>query len=614
MLMESNKIESIFQDYLNKEKTNYALLINGKWGSGKTFLWKNVLEKKAIEKKFEPFYVSLNGINDVREIEGMLLSKALKLDNPVINSSLKFLRNGINVVGNIFGGGSQLSDVTKGMNLNLDLSNMILCFDDLERCSLPIKEILGLLNDYTEHKNIKVIICADELEIEQKEIYHKIKEKLIGRTLGYTANYDELCNSYIENTNDKKFSAFLNKNKKLIIHFFKKHDIQNLRTFGFFLENINLLYKYYRTEDEKVIDSMLFFTAIISNEFKGGQLKFSNLKDRQGIDGYYLFFDLEDSVDRLLGKPVINSGQKEVKTKSYKEHFKDKYLSDQNEKDMYIFSDSIYEFILSGYLDTKKLKNELDIQNGKNNDTEEQKAYNNLIGYNFRILENDELNNSLKKVLEFAEQGIYNMYSYQTIYVNILYHIEIGSLSMKNEELVSLLIKGLNLSKNISDIDNRQMGNIQHFAEDRGMNEIEKEILELHNEKLNKQKSDSANRIFEILDRELVEINDFFSDVTSSVYCLFEFVDAKRLFEKLIDLRNKNILFFSDALKNTYKKHYFEFPEKELPFFETLYELIKEYSNSNELQNPKKIILKELSDRIEEIIKRFNERIEQRNL
>jgi Cdc6-like AAA superfamily ATPase len=153
--MKSKIIESIFEDYLNKEKTNYALLINGKWGSGKTFLWKNVLEKKAIEKKFEPIYISLNGINDVGEIEGILLSKALKLDNPIINNSLKFLRNGINVVGNIIGGGSKLNDITKGINLNFDLSNMLLCFDDLERCSLPIKEILGLINTIQNIRTLK---------------------------------------------------------------------------------------------------------------------------------------------------------------------------------------------------------------------------------------------------------------------------------------------------------------------------------------------------------------------------------------------------------------------------------------------------------------------------
>ncbi|MCF8716515.1 hypothetical protein JM658_16960, partial [Joostella atrarenae] len=272
--MNSKKIESIFEDYLNKKGTNYALLISGKWGSGKTFLWKNVLEKKAVEMDFKPVYISLNGINSVREIESILLSKVLpfsdKLENKYLINSFKFLRNGINVLGNAFGGGTQLKDITKGIEFNLDLSMMVLCFDDLERYSLPLNEILGLINDYTEHKNIKVIICADEEQVNNDE-YHKIKEKIIGRTLNYTANYNELFDSYINHITETEFRDFLSNKRKTIIHFFKKHAIENLRTFGFYLENVKLLFEYYKSESDKTIESMLFFTAIISNEFKNGE-------------------------------------------------------------------------------------------------------------------------------------------------------------------------------------------------------------------------------------------------------------------------------------------------------------------------------------------------------
>jgi hypothetical protein len=69
----------------------------------------------------------------------------------------------------------------------------------------------------------------------------------------------------------------------------------------------------------------------------------------------------------------------------------------------------------------------------------------------------------------------------------------------------------------------------------------------------------------------------------------------------------------SNCLFDIYKKHYFEFPEKELPFFETLKELITNYSNQNDLKNPKKIILEELLVRIDEIIKRFNDWIANKN-
>ncbi|WP_236961058.1 hypothetical protein, partial [Joostella atrarenae] len=63
--------------------------------------------------------------------------------------------------------------------------------------------------------------------------------------------------------------------------------------------------------------------------------------------------------------------------------------------------------------------------------TVEQFAYKTLIGYNFRVLDNDELETLITKVLEYAKQGKYDMYSYQTIYNNLSYHIKIGSLGIK---------------------------------------------------------------------------------------------------------------------------------------------------------------------------------------
>lgn len=613
--MESNKIESIFEDYLNKENTNYALLISGKWGSGKTFLWKSTLEKKAIEKDFKPIYISLNGINDIREIEGILLSKVLpfsdKLDNEFIKNSLKFVRNGVNLLGNVFGGGTQLTDITKGMNLNLNLSDVVLCFDDLERCSIPIKERLGLINDYTEHKNIKVIICADEEQINNNE-YHKIKEKIIGRTLSYSANYDEVLDSYISKIEDKDFKGFLIGKKKTIVSFFKKYEIENLRTLGFYLENINRLFEYFKNENEMAIDNMLFFTAIISNEFKTGELSISNLKNKQGIDDFFLFIDIDEFADNIIGTPVVQTEPKKIKEKTYSQRFSEKYLSDENDKNRYIFSETIYEFVLSGYLDTDKLKNEIDESNGKRNDTKEQKVYNKLIGYNFRMLEDDELKTSMNEVLKYAEKGKYDMYSYQTIYNNLSYHIKIGSLDITEKELTLRLMKGLNKSKNTSDLNESQMGNITHFKNEKDFNDIERKLYDLHIEKRSKLKSDSVNRIFEVLDSDLIEVNDFINEELRNNNSFFEFIDAKKFYDKLMSLTNKELLVFSNALNDIYfKKGYVESPEKELSFFEKLHKLLNKFYKSNELKNPKKIILKELIERIEEIKSRFKERITQ---
>ncbi|WP_034042194.1 P-loop NTPase fold protein [Wocania ichthyoenteri] len=614
--MESKKIESIFEDYLNNENTNYALMISGKWGSGKTYLWKNVLEKKAVEQTFRPVYISLNGIESVKEAESILFGSLLpiskNLQSKGAKTAFKIIRNTANVAGKIFGRGTQLIDFAKGIKIDLDVSKVVLCFDDLERCAVEPERILGLINEYTEHKNAKVIIFSAEEEIDDESDYNRIKEKVVGRILNYTANYNELFNSYVENVADSNFSEFLASNEKPIIHFFKNHNIQNLRTFGFYLENLNQLYKYYKDESETEVDRMLFFTALISNEFKNGELTITNLEDKKGIDDFMLFIDLDDVVNGMIGTP-IKSKDVDGEEKSYSEKFIDKYLSSQNEKDRYVFSNSIYEFVLTGYLDEDKLKHEINTRNGKSSSSKEENAYNTLMGYNFRVLENDELEKAISEVLDYAEKGKYKMYSYQTIFSNLTFHIKIGSLDVTEEELITLLLKGLDISKTNSEVNISEISHIMHFRKKEDLNDIENKILELHNEKRNNEKYNKANKIFEVIDQELVEVDDFFNEVINSENCLFEFIDPNSFFNKMIGLKNKNLLVFSNALFDRYKKGYLEFPEKELPFFETQKELITNYSNQKDLKNPKKVILEELLVRIDEIINRFNESIERKN-
>lgn len=610
--MESKKIEAIFKDYITKENTNYALLITGKWGSGKTFLWKSLLEKNAIENKFKPIYVSLNGISNIREIEGILLSKILPfsdaLENEFVKSSLKFVRNGVNLLGNVFGGGTQLSDLTKGVDLNLDLSNVVLCFDDLERCSIPIKEILGFLNDYTEHKNIKVIICADEEEIKDKD-YSDVKEKLIRRTLSFNANYDEVLDDYISKIENQDFKEFMNNKKKIIVHYFKKYDIQNLRTLGFYLENISRLFDFYKNENDLTTDNMVFFTLIISNEFKTGKLSISNLNDKQGIDEYLLFINIEDIVGSFSGFQS-NTNEKEVKEKSYSEVFSEKYLVEQNEKNMYLFSEAIYEYVLSGYLDENKLKNEIDKINGKGNETKEQKAYTNLMGYNFRMLENDVLEATINEVLEYAEQGKYDMYSYQSVFNNLLYHVKNGSIAITEEELKARLIKGVEIASNKTEVNDTQILHMTHFTYEKDFNTLERKISDLHFEKKDKLKNESANKIFELIENEQVEVNDFFTNELINNYSLFQYIDVNKFYDKLILLKNKNLLIFSNALQDVYLKGYIQYPEKELPFFQELHIFLEYFFKENDLKNPQKTLIEELLEIIIKIISKFSEMID----
>lgn len=60
-------IERAVQAYIDTADTPYAVMIDGDWGSGKTYLWKQVL-LPSVGKK-EALYVSLFALKNIKDIE-----------------------------------------------------------------------------------------------------------------------------------------------------------------------------------------------------------------------------------------------------------------------------------------------------------------------------------------------------------------------------------------------------------------------------------------------------------------------------------------------------------------------------------------------------------------
>lgn len=62
---------------------------------------------------------------------------------------------------------------------------------------------MGAINEYSENRDIKIILIADEEHIKNEE-YKEFKEKLISRTIKLVSNYDDtissIINAYEENT------------------------------------------------------------------------------------------------------------------------------------------------------------------------------------------------------------------------------------------------------------------------------------------------------------------------------------------------------------------------------------------------------------------------------
>lgn len=192
--MTSKEIVDAVISYVRDENAKYAILIDGTWGSGKTYLYENYLvdaidsvEVGKNERK-QNVYISLYGISSIDSLAKQLITNYLIYvkgnGNKLIKKGLKPLAGIIGVASSAFSFSigpisTDLSNVFEEIEGSIDVKDMVICFDDLERCTIPINEFFGFVNNLIEHCNCKVIILADEKNIGKIYANTNIEEKYL---------------------------------------------------------------------------------------------------------------------------------------------------------------------------------------------------------------------------------------------------------------------------------------------------------------------------------------------------------------------------------------------------------------------------------------------------
>lgn len=223
-------------NYIKHENTNYAVLINGRWGSGKTFFWENVLrnEIESIDikgKKQRTIYVSLYGITSQDEISRRIFMESFSRTNGLIQKVSESKWGGrVTELGKMaigyvktLGIPGLTQALESGVNFEnlVDFTDTVLCFDDLERANIEITDIMGYINNFVEHDGVKVIIISNENEISEKLINRNIELRALVSSY-VLEQEDALKKSPLENKNDGKLTKELIFNK--MVYLFGKTD------------------------------------------------------------------------------------------------------------------------------------------------------------------------------------------------------------------------------------------------------------------------------------------------------------------------------------------------------------------------------------------------------
>ena len=322
--MNENISQYLFK-FLDNPDPQYAVMLKGRWGCGKSFFIKNWLNEykgryNTGETTLEPIYISLYGLKELpqvtvaidRALYPYLYSKGAELTKKILKVAGKIVfRTNLDCDNNgkdDFSIDATLDSLTllgtkAGSSI---IKTKLIVFDDLERCLIDMKLLLGYINNFVEHGACHVIIIGDEThttdDAQQKLI--EFKEKTVGREFEIRPDINSAIDSFLKN--DIIHNDWIANQKNFIIDCFIATKCDNLRILRQCLYDFSVLYSEIDSnllkEGSQCMLSILGEYIITYCEYRGEFREL--LKSHNWTYFYGIFGDNEtkDKVSKFQGK------------------------------------------------------------------------------------------------------------------------------------------------------------------------------------------------------------------------------------------------------------------------------------------------------------------------
>jgi len=541
------------KDYIEEKDTEFGFLISGDWGCGKTFFWKynaiKLIDTLRIDNsKVKSIYISLFGLDSLSDLFDKI---ALQLYIP----SGERYHDLLSVTGKTFLRWLKVDNIENALTKMINFKNVVLCFDDLERTDIQLKSLLGFINLLAEHYNVKTVIICSEKELLKDKAkaseYLKYKEKIIGVTYEFIQNYqliiDKIIDGYIHN---EKFHSFINNNADIIYNIFKRSDSNNIRVLKYSLSILHKIFDKLININPSILDEhgpeLLIFLLVISFEIKTKNPDPEKLKNIRNCA-------IDES---LLYTALSNYGDQEHKT--FAKELIDRYYFDM--QDLIFTSPAIFNYVMKGFLDLDEFNSEF-----KKDATPvdpKVELFKILIS-KYWELSDSEFDETVRKVLEFIKMGeIDHLYWYVKLFTCYIDFVNRNLINIQIDVVKGYFIEGMKKAYENGYIkygqvsDEVLLGSGPEIKTDPNFNEVYEYSIQMQS---NLENDLEEGICIETMRLITSDINKFISKITSSDNSqllfkpFFKYVKADELLNIIINLSNKDIIAFRNALEYRYK-------------------------------------------------------------
>ncbi len=632
-------VESIL-DYIRSDYTDYAIMINGEWGSGKTYFWNNKIRNKIENmhingKQYTTIYMSLYGISNLEEISKkifiettQLMDKNLKKFMNSHNQSTipEYAKTGLDMA-NFFGVTQNGDRIDYGDFFSTD--DKILCFDDLERANVDVIDILGYINNFVEHDHIKTIIICNEKELSAKlkssnlemktfiatylldkegdlskvsdkpivekiqdkieyvfdkaNDYERIKEKLIGETFEYAPEFNYIINGLLMRyEGNPELIRFLRENTRIIISTFNKSGTRNLRILKHALNDFKKIYemvnKNYPNTNYRVLQTMLIFTIAISFEIKAGKVT----KDK-----FVNIADNEEYKSILVSSRVLMDNRQ-----FYIKEFDNNYY--YNFKSEYKFFKFIEIYIRTRIFDMKVFKANMDVIINTV-DTAKLPGYKRLLTEEYWKIPDDEFAGVIDEVIDNLKTGKINLVDMVKLFGYFSYFIKKDLIKYDMKTIKMLFFNGMNaasLTSKYCDNMQEELDKVAFIEHNQDMDEVLKHFEQLNAKLKEKMYEEKADDVFKCIPMRMETFYEKFDTECMNVP-IFKYYDSFQIFQRISCASNEDIVTIKEKLLNR-EELYHDKIEPEIKSIKQLKQIIDDYTSAKD-NSIKIVMLKDFS-------------------
>ncbi len=643
-------VESIL-DYIRSDYTDYAIMINGEWGSGKTYFWNHKIKPKIESmqlngRKYTAIYMSLYGISNLEEISKkifiettQLMDKNLKkfMNSSGVSSIPEYAKTGLDMA-NLFGVTQNGDRVNYADFFSTD--DKVLCFDDLERANVDVIDILGYINNFVEHDHIKTIIICNEKELSTKlknsnlemktfiatylldkqnqlnqktdkpmverirdtieyvfdkaNDYERIKEKLIGETFEYAPEFNYIINGLLMRYEKyPDLIRFLRENTRLIINTFNKSGTRNLRILKHSLTNFKKIFdmvnKSYPNTNHRVLQTMLIFTIAISFEIKAGKIT----KDK--------FVNINNNEEY---KAILVSSRVFMDNRQfYIKEFDNNYY--YNFKAEYRFFKFIEIYVRTRIFDMKVFKDDMEVVINTV-DTDKLPAYKRLLTEEYWKITDDQFGGVVDEIIDDVKNGKIQLIDVVKLFAYFSHFVKKNLIQYDMKTIKSVFLNGMNIaSLNSSYCDNveEELSSVAlENEESEDMEEVLKHFDNINEQLKEKMYKEKAENIFKCIPMKMELFYEKFDRECMNIP-IFKYYDVFQMFQRISCASNEDIVTIKEKLLDRAKKNAKELQE-ELPNLKKLKQVMDDYIDGKE-PTIKMVILQEFAEELGNIIREY---------